>query len=100
MWLLPRVRYPLVMPNQIAAVTVRVIAASTQIACSRAVESMSGRVAAGQGLPRLDGGEMEQVTRLGRQRGQVLGRTPPGGFDLGDMAEVVGQVLRVFPSDR
>lgn len=60
---------------------------------------VGGGLAAGQGLPCLDGSEVEEVTRLGRWRGRVPGRAPLGGRDLGDVAQVTVQTLGVLPGD-
>jgi hypothetical protein len=56
-------------------------------------------LAAGQGLPCLDGAEVEDVARLRGRGRRVPGRVPLGRFDLGDAVQVVGQILRAVAGD-
>jgi len=78
-----RVRYPVVMPNQIASVMMRVTASST-----------------GDGLSRLDRGEVELVVGVLGWRGRRGSGAPLGGFDLEDPVQVEEQGLGVLPGNR
>jgi hypothetical protein len=51
---------------------------------------VGGGHAAGQGLSRLDGSQVEKVTRIFR-KGWAPGRAPLGRFDIGHVAQVESQ---------